>query len=291
MAEPENDKAPSPAEITKSVEEGEKLVTLVADSIHSSNWVRLIILLGALFAAFFNPFSYNLLTGNPPTTTYWVSFFSIILLTFVVAVAVAVRTRPKKVRRPAREFAARSPIKGLLPFESSDANLFSLLQREDFLRDCLQNITANNFRFGVLYGESGVGKTSLLRAGVLPRLRARKHRCVYVSLSELNPVESIRQALVQELKLPNGGSGSVDLNTLLNAGAPEDAEPLVLILDQFEQIFVHHKSRSNPFFQELADWYQKGPVLSVKIVLSVRSDFAPRMLQLLNMRECLNQSR
>jgi len=187
---------------------------------------------------------------------------------------------------PAREFATQSPIKGLLPFESSDANLFRLLQREDFLRDCLQNITADNFRFGVLYAESGVGKTSLLRAGVLPRLRARQHRCVYVSLSELNPVESIRQALVQELRLPNGGSGRADLNSLLGAGSRLGAEPLVLILDQFEQIFVHHKSRSNPFFQELADWYQKGSVLPVKIVLSVRSDFAPRMLQPLNTMGC-----
>ncbi|MDQ3821554.1 MAG: ATP-binding protein, partial [Acidobacteriota bacterium] len=286
MAEPENDKAPSPAEITKSVEEGEKLVTLVAESIRSSNWVRLILLLEAVFAFFFNPFSYRFLTGNPTTPSYWVSFLLIILLAFVVAVAVAVRARPKKVRRPTREFAARSPIKGLLPFESSDAALFSLLQREDFLRDCLQNISANNFRFGVLYGESGVGKTSLLRAGLLPRLLARNHRCVYVSLSELDPVESVRQALVQELTLPSGGPAKGDLNTLLSAVAPANAEPLVLILDQFEQIFVHHRSRSNPFFQELAEWYQTRPAPPVKIVLSVRSDFAPRMLQLLTMMRC-----
>jgi HEAT repeat protein len=285
MAEPENDKVPSPEEITTYLEKLEKLVALVAEAIRSDNRVRLILLFGILFAAFFDSL-YKFVTGNPLTSNYWFSFLSIILPTFIIAVAVAAVTQPKKVRKPAHEFAARSPIKGLLPFESSDANLFSLLQREDFLRDCLQNITANNFRFGVLYGESGVGKTSLLRAGVLPRLRARKHRCVYVSLSELNPAESIGQALVQELRLPNGGSGRVDLHTLLNVGAPEDAEPLVLILDQFEQIFVHHKSKSNPFFQELANWYQKGPVLPVKIVLSVRSDFALRMLQLLNLMGC-----
>jgi hypothetical protein len=284
MVEPENDKAPSPAEITKSVEESEKFVTLVAESIRSNNWVRLIIILGVLFATFFNPFSYRFLTGNPLTPSYWFFFLSIILLTFIAAVSVAVRTRPKKVRRPTHEFAAQSPIKGLLPFESSDANLFSLLQREDFLRDCLQNITANNFRFGVLYGESGVGKTSLLRAGILPRLLAREHRCVYVSLSELNPVDSIRQALAQELSLPDG-SASADLNALLDAGARADTKPLVLILDQFEQFFVHHKLRSerNPFFQELTEWYQRRTLIPVKIVLSVRSDFDHRMLELQDM--------
>jgi len=75
MAEPEKDKTPSPAEITKSVEESEKFVTLIAEAIRSSNWVRLVLILGTLFEVV--SVSYRLLTGNPLTVKYWIFSLSI----------------------------------------------------------------------------------------------------------------------------------------------------------------------------------------------------------------------
>ncbi len=51
-------------------------------------------------------------------------------------------------------------------------------------------------------------------------------------------------------------------------------QPLILLLDQFEQFFVHHKRKEQrqPFIQSLTDWYQGDRTLSVRIVVSVRSD-------------------
>src|SRR4051812_46413756 len=61
-----------------------------------------------------------------------------------------------------------SPYKGLANFTESDAELF-------FGRDRECAVIASNLkarRLTVLYGESGVGKSSLLRAGVAARLLA-----------------------------------------------------------------------------------------------------------------------
>src|SRR5436305_3032683 len=68
----------------------------------------------------------------------------------------------------------RSPYKGLTPYEESDRSYF-------FGRDSEREIVAANLkaaRLTVLYGASGVGKTSLLRAGVVHDINAEARRSV-----------------------------------------------------------------------------------------------------------------
>src|ERR1017187_9370829 len=65
------------------------------------------------------------------------------------------------------------PYRGLVPFNEEDEEYF-------FGRRAMSEIVSNNIcssRFTILYGESGVGKSSLLRAAVLPSLvrRARQN--------------------------------------------------------------------------------------------------------------------
>lgn len=288
MEDPKNGlHTPSPAEITKSVEESEKLIKLVAESIRHNNWIKIIALLGVAFIALFNPYSYRILSGNALTPQYWLFFLAIILVLFFLAVFVEIRTRPRPLR-PVRELTAQTPIKGLLPFDSADVRLFRMLQREDFARECLQSITADNFHFGVLYGESGVGKTSLIRAAIGPQLASLNFSCLYIRLSELHPVESIRQEFVHKFGRLDGRFSTTSFTSLLAAAAHASSEPLVLILDQFEQFFVHRKQRNDyvPFFEELASWYERRTALPVKVVLSVRSDFDYRMIELLNILGC-----
>ena len=67
-----------------------------------------------------------------------------------------------------------SPYKGLVPFEDSglDALMFFGRERESAIIG--ENLLAA--RLTVLYGPSGVGKTSVLRAGVAHRLRDARAR-------------------------------------------------------------------------------------------------------------------
>ena len=62
-----------------------------------------------------------------------------------------------------------SPLRGLDPFGESERDVWHGREAE---RDELARlVTADGFRAGLLYGEQGVGKTSLLRAGLIPHLR------------------------------------------------------------------------------------------------------------------------
>src|SRR3954447_8507825 len=62
----------------------------------------------------------------------------------------------------------QSPYPGLSPYDEGDSALFFGRRAECEL--VVANLLTS--RLTVLYGPSGVGKSSLLRAGVIPRLRA-----------------------------------------------------------------------------------------------------------------------
>lgn len=85
-----------------------------------------------------------------------------------------------------------TPVRGLAPFAESERDILFGRDRE---RDDLSRlIIGEGFRAGLLYGEPGVGKTSLLRAGLVPHLR--DHGVVALVCEDLaHPVESFAQAV------------------------------------------------------------------------------------------------
>ena len=127
----------------------------------------------------------------------------------------------------------------------------------------------------VLFGQSGLGKTSILRAGLVPQLRPEGYCPVYVRLDYGRdappPSEQIKQAVLRET-LASG--------TWTQAGAAVEGESLweflhhrgdvlrdpdgrtltpLLIFDQFEEIFTlaqgndFGRARAAQFIDELAD--------------------------------------
>jgi tetratricopeptide (TPR) repeat protein len=282
---------PAPVPPTDAIKETtEKLAAFVqwiAQLIQSRNWFTILLLLDVvlLFAA--NPgVAGKLLTTFFPQQAlpeqYPVFFWLTLGLVFVTAIAVAVRTMPKPAA-DATDFTERKAIKGLRPFSAEDAEIFAQLQRNRSLKECLESITSNTFRFGILMGESGSGKTSFLQAGLLPKLSnpGGIHRGVYVKFADRHPIDTIRSALMEQLKLPKDKVATADLLSLLAVAEEAIAKPLILLCDQFEQFFVHHKHRSDrqPFIQALTDWY-RTETLSVKIVVCIRGDMCDRLVEL-----------
>src|SRR5687768_14541256 len=98
--------------------------------------------------------------------------------------------------------AASSPYVGLVPFSETDAEFF-------FGREKEISIIAGNLqacRLTLLYGPSGVGKSSVLRAGVLSTLRAIAQRdlesrgapdfaVVYFSTWTSDPIPKLSSAI------------------------------------------------------------------------------------------------
>lgn len=278
------EKTPDPKTIEETVGKLDKFVQYVVGVLSGRNWTTKFLLLDVLLFAVFNPVFFPKileLFGVSKLPQHYTRYFWLAIgAVFVAAVVAAWRARPREKTR--RDLAERSAIKGLLPYGKDDAALFARLQRENDLTECSQAITAIDFRFGVLCGESGNGKTSFLQAGLWPRLPEQNHRCVYVKCTELDPIEAIRQALLEQFAPPDKDNFPQALPEMLEAAARLDARPLVLILDQFEQFFVHRPRKKDraPFLAAMEEWFKRQAALPVKIVISLRSDFLDRLIEL-----------
>ena len=177
-----------------------------------------------------------------------------------------------------------SPYKGLVPFEDSglDALLFFGRERESGI--IVENLLAA--RLTVLYGPSGVGKTSVLRAGVAHRLREQartnvderghpEFAVVVFDAWSAEPTESLRQAAQEELGA-QFGSALLDerpdeaLAETLGRWTDALACDLLLILDQAEEYFLYHEAESG-FALELPDLVTRAG-LRVRALVSIRDD-------------------
>src|SRR3954452_22804305 len=104
--------------------------------------------------------------------------------------------------------APPSPYKGLAPFEDSDLDALLFFGRARESEIIAANLMAS--RITVLYGPSGVGKSSVLRAGVAHRLRREQQAEVLVfSTWTGDPVDALIGAA--------GGAGESLVETLADA--------------------------------------------------------------------------
>jgi hypothetical protein len=135
-----------------------------------------------------------------------------------------------------------SPYRGLAPYGESDTLFF-------FGRDAECEIVVANlteFRLTLLYGPSGVGKSSLLRAAVVPRLRELgRPITVFTSWGDGDLVRALerqlREAVVEATgEGPSARPPSDALAPSLREFGEQVHGSLYVILDQFEEYFLYH---------------------------------------------------
>jgi WD40 repeat protein len=161
--------------------------------------------------------------------------------------------------------ARPSPYKGLAPFEDSDLDALLFFGREVESEVIAANLMAA--RMTVLYGPSGVGKSSILRAGVAHRLRLEQGiEVVVFSTWTGDPVSALIDAV--------GGSGDSLVDAVEESAARAGGD-LCLILDQFEEYFLYHPP-GGPFATELAEIVRR-PGLRVNVLLGMREDALARL--------------
>jgi hypothetical protein len=170
---------------------------------------------------------------------------------------------------------SQEAIKGLRPFRHEDAKIFARLGRQVEVEECARAIADPEFRFGILSGESGCGKSSFLQAGLWPTLETYRdpHHCVYVKFTAEEPVETIKHALTDTLEISATDFDGLDFLNALKTATQGASKPILVLFDQFEQFFVHRKYKQDrePFVRELADWYLECKILPVKVVVSIRA--------------------
>ena len=168
--------------------------------------------------------------------------------------------------------APPNPFKGLAPFGESALDTLLFFGREREIEVIAANLVAS--RLTVLYGPSGVGKTSLLRAGVVTRLRAEERAGVVVHANwSGESSDGLLRAIEEEARRVRPDI-DIDLRgrSLAEAMADWDATiggELYVVLDQFEEYFLYHES-AGPF-EELAEII-RGREHRANFLISIRED-------------------
>ena len=192
------------------------------------------------------------------------------------------------------------PFPGLRPFEAEEEDLF--FGREGQSEEILSRL--RQFRFVAVIGVSGSGKSSLIRAGLLPYLHggflayAGSRWRVAVLRPGGDPIKNLanalndpsvlgqptetvdaaaRNAILLEVSLRRGGLGLIEAVRL--ARLPQD-DQLLIVVDQFEELFRFvdasdrpHRDGDAPAFVRLLLEASEQRELPIYVALTMRSDY------------------
>jgi len=175
-----------------------------------------------------------------------------------------------------------NPFKGLRAFGEDDASVF--FGRERLVADVLRRITGGT-RLVALVGPSGSGKSSVVRAGVIPAIRkgdlsGERTWMVAQMVPGAHPFAELEVALLrasldapdslrEQLAAPETGMLRACLMLL-----PDVESRLLLVIDQFEELFtlVEDEEVRRRFLTQLIPVLD-DPHRRIVVVVTLRSDF------------------
>ena len=190
----------------------------------------------------------------------------------------------------------RPPFPGIHAFEAEDAAIY--FGRDDETRAVIERLdarrTQGGARFLVMIGASGSGKSSLLKAGVLPQLSRRRREWVVLPYirPEKAPVEALAKSIAQQIGKPDdwrvwhamlGSAAAIDhVEKLLKDIRVGDARGATVLLpiDQFEEVFtVATPVERATFLHLLASAVDPARDLPVMVIATGRSDVLEGLLE------------
>lgn len=181
------------------------------------------------------------------------------------------------------------PYPGLRPFMSDEWPVF--FGRERMIDEVIARLM--NSRLLVVHGDSGSGKSSLIRAGVLPRLEQR-FACggdVWRTCTAMpgdNPLANLANAIASLRAERNGDGHAHEIHRILNRGragaaalcellAANRGDYVCVLLDQFEELFAHARHHGQEQASILTDFlggvHALGADARLRVVLTMRSEF------------------
>jgi NTE family protein len=150
-------------------------------------------------------------------------------------------------------------------YSSDDEAIFPGRRTE--IDDCWMAIQAQSFL--IIEGESGSGKSSLLNAGLVPRARA-KYQVVLSRVAD-NPFSRLHSALEDKAYGLGAPPSAEDLLSIARNHRARGSRPLLICLDQFEELFVTVQDTiRNEFMRVLRQGVEEQ---LWRVVIVARSDF------------------
>jgi WD40 repeat protein/class 3 adenylate cyclase len=188
--------------------------------------------------------------------------------------------------RAAPGMTVPNPYKGLRPFEEGDAADF--FGREDLTRQLVERL--GETRFLAVVGPSGSGKSSVVKAGLIPALRngslpGSEKWPIVEMLPGPRPLEELEAALLRVAVNPPGslmeqlGADGRGLIRAVKRVLPADGSELVLLIDQFEEVFtLVEDEAARTHFLESLEAAATDPQARLRVVITLRADFYDRPL-------------
>jgi len=182
----------------------------------------------------------------------------------------AFATRLQAIASETSDGDSGSPYKGLIAYRLSDVEIF--FGRSAAIASLLKRLGRGALT--VLHSESGAGKSSLLQAGISPRLIGAGHLPLFLRPYNANPTYIIKRAFIPDLgQTPWLATAPLRefLRQVSEVLGPKTT--LYLILDQAEELFTQLGAEDRAeFVAELAECVNDGS-LRVRWLLSMRTEF------------------
>lgn len=177
---------------------------------------------------------------------------------------------------------ARCPYKGLRAFGVADGPDFH--GRDDLVGRMHRALVRR--RLVAVVGPSGCGKSSAVRAGLVPRLRESRPAAVIVEMYPGSaPFEALTRAIrsvsvVDTVTTEELLADEYGLGRTLDRALPERVAEMVLVIDQFEEVFTSlaDETARTLFLSSLVTALEDR-ASRLRVVLTMRADFFDRPLR------------
>ncbi|MEO1440965.1 MAG: protein kinase, partial [Chloroflexota bacterium] len=182
--------------------------------------------------------------------------------------------------------AAQNPYMGLRPFEETDADNF--FGRQEAIDELIGRMQGANFL--AVVGPSGSGKSSLVKAGLLPALKRGEvddsADWFYINMVPgTAPIENLAQALTsiatRSLSRVTGilRAHPESLHEIVTDMLQDQAGDVLLTIDQFEEVFTQVDSEDERLqFLEAIRYAVTRPQPRIRVIVTLRADFYDRPL-------------
>ena len=180
-----------------------------------------------------------------------------------------------------------NPYKGLRAFEEGDALDFH--GRGELIEQLVERLAET--RFLAVVGPSGSGKSSVVRAGLIPALRrgaiaGSDNWPIADMFPGPYPLDGLEAAMLKVASDPPGSlieqlrADERGLNRAVLRVLPSDGTDLVLVIDQFEEVFtlVDDEDARRHFLGSL-EAAVSDPHSRLRVVVTLRADFYDRPLR------------
>lgn len=180
------------------------------------------------------------------------------------------------------------PYVGIASFEADDAGRF--FGREALVAEVIDHMTSEMGRLTMMVGPSGSGKSSALRAGVVPALRdgavdGSEKWLQTQFMPGKKPLEALETSLLRvasqpaEHLLEQLRDGSRGLIRAARRVVPSDDQVVLLVIDQFEELYSPEvdPSERDHFLSLLSDAVSDDSS-NLRVIATLRADFFHKAL-------------